>query len=461
MRTPPAGVRRGLPRVAGGRPWPESGPAPDGTLASAGTHRAALDAPARPAPVRALPADDLRKASTPDAPASGSPAIRPVRRGLARPSDNRTVSNRSRPAREDTAASLEPRLGAGGVRPPLAAVRTAWPGRAALEYAQRRSLPVASDPARREGQRPRAPLSTRAQRVAAGLAGAVVLATLAAMTVAAARWLLSLPALQDFLIAYPGHYPLPAHAPTGIPAWMGWQHFFNVFMMVLVVRSGLQLRFDARPTLFWSRRGRENDRISLALWLHLSLDLLWLINGAVFVAVLFVTGQWMRIVPTSWSVFPNALSTFAQYVSLDWPTENGWVNYNSLQQLAYFVTVFVAAPLAVATGIRMTRLWPTRSARLNRLYPIEWARRVHFLVMLYFVVFTVVHVGLVLATGALRNLNHMYAALGDEGGARYASDGTGLAVFALSVLVIAGGWAAIRSLTVAPVARLFGVVCGR
>ncbi|WP_218157734.1 hypothetical protein [Saccharopolyspora shandongensis] len=28
-----------------------------------------------------------------------------------------------------------------------------------------------------------------------------------------------------------------------------------------------------------------------------------------------------------------------------WPTENGWVHYNALQQLAYFTTVFVAAAL--------------------------------------------------------------------------------------------------------------------
>ena len=63
--------------------------------------------------------------------------------------------------------------------------------------------------------------------------------------------------------------------------------------------------------------------------------------------VLFVTGQWMRIVPTSWDVFPNAVSAALQYVSLDWPTENGWVNYNALQLLAYFTTVFIAAPLAI------------------------------------------------------------------------------------------------------------------
>ena len=86
----------------------------------------------------------------------------------------------------------------------------------------------------------------------------------------------------------------------------------------------------------------------------LSLDCAVGAQRRLFFVLLFVTGQWMRIVPTSWDVFPNALSAALQYVSLDWPTENGWVNYNSLQLLAYFVTVFIAAPLAIVTGMRMS-----------------------------------------------------------------------------------------------------------
>ena len=65
--------------------------------------------------------------------------------------------------------------------------------------------------------------------------------------------------------------------------------------------------------------------------------------------------------PTSWDVFPNAVSAALQYVSLDWPTENGWVNYNGLQQLAYFATVFIAAPLAIVTGVRMSGIWPKKA----------------------------------------------------------------------------------------------------
>jgi thiosulfate reductase cytochrome b subunit len=143
-----------------------------------------------------------------------------------------------------------------------------------------------------------------------------------------------------------------------------------------------------------------------------------------------------------------------QYLSFDWPHENGWNNYNSLQQIAYFTTVFLAAPLAAVTGFRMSGMWPKKAERLSRAYPIEWARAVHFPVMLYFVAFIVVHVALVMLTGFLRNLNHMYAA-------QDAVTWTGFWVFVASLAVIAAGWTAARPLVIAPIAKLFGSVSGR
>jgi hypothetical protein len=74
--------------------------------------------------------------------------------------------------------------------------------------------------------------------------------------------------------------------------------------------------------------------------------------------------------------------------------------------------------------------------------------------MIYFIAFTVVHVALVLATGALRNLNHMYAS-------RDAGDWLGFGIFALSLLVIAAGWALIRPAIVDRIAAAFGEVTRR
>jgi thiosulfate reductase cytochrome b subunit len=290
--------------------------------------------------------------------------------------------------------------------------------------------------------------------VIVGVVGVLVLTAVAAAAVILVRLWLQTDAMQEFLVRYPGEYELPETAPVGLPAWVGWQHFFNVFLMVLIIRSGLQVRRQAKPTALWSPRGNPSRKISINLWFHQGLDILWLANGVIFVVLLFVTGQWMRIVPTSWEVFPNAFSAALQYVSLDWPTENGWVNYNSLQQLAYFATVFLAAPIAAISGYRMSGLWPKDAARLNRLYPAPWARAVHFPTMLYFVVFIVVHVTLVLATGALRNLNHIYAS-------QDAVNWTGFWLFVVSLVVIVAAVFAARPVLLAPIAKLFGSVTSR
>ncbi|MET4705187.1 hypothetical protein [Frigoribacterium sp. UYMn621] len=270
-----------------------------------------------------------------------------------------------------------------------------------------------------------------------------------------ARWLREMSAVQSFVFAYPGATPLPTSAPIGLPAWVGWQHFLNVFFMVLIVKTGWSVRTKARPAAYWTRMvgptnsARPPKRISLDLWFHLSLDVLWMVNGILFIVLLFATAQWVRLVPTSWEVVPNALSTALQYASLNWPTENGWVNYNSLQLLAYFSIVFVAAPLAIITGVRMSPLWPDTAERAGRVFPIELARAVHYPVMLYFVLFAIAHVTLVLATGALRNLNHMYAA-------RDETSWVGFALFAASAVAMVAAWIFARPVILRPIAALTG-----
>lgn len=221
--------------------------------------------------------------------------------------------------------------------------------------------------------------------------------------------------------------------------------------MVLIIKTGIQIRTEARPAAYWSPKWNRKRRISLTIWLHNALDLLWVLNGAVFVLLLFVTGYWQRVVPSSWDVFPNALSAGLQYASLNWPTSGDWAHYNSLQELAYFTTIFVAAPLAILTGVRMSGLWPANNDQLNRIFPVEVARAVHFPVMVYFTVFILIHVILVLANDALRNLNQIYT--GDD-----AQNWTGFWLFALSLLVIAAAAFLSRALFVAPIASLFGRV---
>ncbi|HEX4444202.1 MAG TPA: cytochrome b/b6 domain-containing protein [Galbitalea sp.] len=279
-----------------------------------------------------------------------------------------------------------------------------------------------------------------------------------AVIVLVAIWIRSTPAGRDFIGTYSGFSPLPAGTAVGIPVWLEWQHFLNSLFIILIIRTGWQVRTTRRPTMFWTRKNTGAIRtknpprkISLTLWLHLSLDVLWMLNGVVFYVLLFSTGQWARIVPVHWNVFPNAVSALLQYASFNWPAENGWSNYNSLQLLAYFVTVFIAAPLAILSGVRMSSFWPRDSKRMSRAYPVEVARAIHFPVMIYFVAFVIVHVTLVATTGVQRNLNHMYAARNDE-------SLDGVWIFAISVLVIAGLWLLARPILLRPVAELTGKV---
>lgn len=180
--------------------------------------------------------------------------------------------------------------------------------------------------------------------------------------------------------------------------------------------------------------------IGLARWWHLGMDTLWLANGLVFYVLLFATGEWRRIVPTNWHVFPDAASVLLQYLSLSWPANDSWVAYNGLQMLAYFITVFIAAPLAFVTGLGMSPALSTRFHGVSKRLSIQTARSLHFLVLCWFLFFIFIHVTLVFATGMLRNLNHIYAGTDANGW-------VGFVIFAGSMVVVAIAWVAATPLT--------------
>ncbi|RRD61198.1 cytochrome b/b6 domain-containing protein [Leucobacter sp. OH1287] len=286
-------------------------------------------------------------------------------------------------------------------------------------------------------------------------------AALMAFVIMGAQSLVQTRDVKEFITLYPGVITQPLETVHGVPIWLSWQHFLNAFFMVLIIRSGLQIRRERNPRAFWSPRWNRNRKISLTVWLHQMLDLLWLLNGVIFIFLLFATGQWVKIVPLSWEVFPHSVSVALQYASLDWPTENGWIHYNALQQLAYTATVFVAAPLAALTGFRLGSLWPTKSALLSRLYPVAIARKLHFYVMIYFVFFIVVHVTLVFSTGALRNLNHMFAAQGSSDPSEFSRNWLGFWLFMLATAVtILAAWF-LKPRIISPLANLLGRVSSK
>ena len=71
--------------------------------------------------------------------------------------------------------------------------------------------------------------------------------------VAVAQGLRTIPSVEDFIARYPGTIEsAEAHENAGFPVWVGVQHFFNLFLMIFILRSGLQILSD-HPRLYWTR----------------------------------------------------------------------------------------------------------------------------------------------------------------------------------------------------------------
>lgn len=410
-------LRRGLPRTPGGEPWPP-----------AGTVEVAADPVPLAGVAEAAPAATGTAATGTVAAGTAATVDVPLRRGLPRTPGGEpfppagTVRVAAPVAVAKTAPAPQPE-------------RTAQPTRAAKPA-----------PAQKRGRVEPEVVDTKRRWVPWAIGVLVVLAA----AILGARWYVGTDSGADFIARYDGAQPLPDDAPVGLPAWLNWAHAFNMFLMALIVKTGLDVRREKRPEAYWTPT-KGGKKISVTLWLHNVLDVAWVVLGAVFYVLLFTTGQWVRIVPTSWDVFPNTVSAGLQYLSLDWPTEHPWVFYNALQELAYFVTVFVAAPLAILSGWRMSGMWPKSWAKP----PVAWARAVHFPTMVYFLAFVAVHVFLVLTTGLRGNFNAMFAARDD------ATGWTGILLFLVAAGVTALGWWAARASVVMPLAQATGKVSKR
>jgi len=263
------------------------------------------------------------------------------------------------------------------------------------------------------------------------------------LVIALAQSLRELQSVQAFIKAYPGIAQAAPSVDSGFPWWLQLQHFLNMLFMMFIIRAGIQILAD-HPRLYWARdctpgtewfrfqsavpEGRiwtaKDDAVTMPTWLgipglrhtiglarwwHFSIVMLWTVNGIAFYVLIFTTGQWLRLVPVTWGVFPAAFSTTIQYASLNFPVDKSWTRYNGLQQLSYFVTVFIAAPVSVTTGLLQSPAISNRLGPLKRVLNRQAARSIHFISFCWFVLFILAHGIMVFITGLRQNTNHMFA----------------------------------------------------
>ncbi|HZO74029.1 MAG TPA: molybdopterin-dependent oxidoreductase [Ktedonobacteraceae bacterium] len=230
-------------------------------------------------------------------------------------------------------------------------------------------------------------------------------------------------------------------ASLGFPAWLRVTHFINLLFIGLLIRSGLQI-LAAHPRLYWNDNctpGKEwikftrkkvpvnkdvvytslDDEIDASPWLalpggknlgigrhwHFFTVIFWVLNGVIYVALLFGTGEWSRLIPTSWSIFPDAWHTFLTYITFHIPPASDFHPYDPLQQLAYAAVVFLLAPFMLLTGATMSPAVAGRFPWYIKLFGgRQVGRSLHFLSLLAFLGFIVIHTALVLIVHFQNNI---------------------------------------------------------
>ncbi|GEL19024.1 hypothetical protein PA7_28610 [Pseudonocardia asaccharolytica DSM 44247 = NBRC 16224] len=236
---------------------------------------------------------------------------------------------------------------------------------------------------------------------------------------------------EDAVQPDPPHYPL----------FVVITHALNILFLLMLGRSGLGV-LSSFPKLYWNDGcppGREWARFSrraygadsrrpwtsldeeeswnpvvtmpggknLGLsrhWHFMTLHF-WIATGLVYLALVFISGYWIYLVPTSWSLVPDAIETIGTYLHFELPEPLPGQPFNATQKLAYFSVVFLLAPLQIATGAAMS---PSVIARFPWYAKIfggkQGARSIHFLGICAFVGFVLVHTLMVVLHGLPKGL---------------------------------------------------------
>ena len=239
-------------------------------------------------------------------------------------------------------------------------------------------------------------------------------------------------------------------------------HWLNLICLAVLLMSGLQI-FNAHPALYWGAashfdtplvaitddqtpEGRARGVVTVGEhtfettgWLGLSTangepasrafpawatlpagqDLAtgrrwhflfgwaFVINGLIYLAYGIGSGQLRRRIIPEGDQIRDLGGSIREHLTLHFPEGEEAKRYNVLQKLTYFAVIVVLLPLMVLTGLAM-------SPGVNAVVPLpdlfggrQSARTLHFVVTNLLVLFTIVHVALVLASGVWNNLRGM------------------------------------------------------
>lgn len=240
-------------------------------------------------------------------------------------------------------------------------------------------------------------------------------------------------------------------------------HWINLLCMLALVGSGLQI-YNAHPALYWGQvshfdtplfatraertprglRGvttlgdarwdttgvlgvSENARgvpvragfpgwatIPSSRWLamgrswHFFFAWLWVVNGACYLLWSLAVRHLQRDLGMSRRDWREVGRSITDHLRFRHPRGEAALRYNPLQKLSYLLVVFVLAPMAVLTGLSMSPQMDTVLGWwLQLVGGRQSARTLHFVAMSLFVLFTLVHVAMVVFAGPVNEMRSM------------------------------------------------------
>jgi len=134
------------------------------------------------------------------------------------------------------------------------------------------------------------------------------------------------------------------------------------------------------------------------------------VPGAVYLLVGIFTGHFRsHLVPRAGELTPRRIGQdLKSHLRLQVRAATGGPHYGLLQKCAYCGVVFLALPLAVASGLAMSPTIAAAYPFLSRIFGgFQSARTIHFFAFVVLLLFLLVHVVMIVASGFKRQMRGM------------------------------------------------------
>ncbi|WIM69497.1 molybdopterin-dependent oxidoreductase [Corynebacterium suedekumii] len=221
---------------------------------------------------------------------------------------------------------------------------------------------------------------------------------------------------------------------TDFPVWLRIEHFVNILFITLFIRSGIEIlgtfpklhrsvhsplggqwaQFtikEKRKRKYFPVSGEYDDYspiVSLpghgdlgqGRYWHFISVICWVLLMVAYWILLLVTGQWRRYWPEDLGVFVEAWDNLIQYLAFQVPPAMDGYPFNAIQQLSYGFVVLILPLWMIITGAFQSPAINNHFPRISRaLGGRQVIRTLHFWGLIAYVVFILIHVGMVILHG--------------------------------------------------------------